>query len=244
MSDPKLQSPELWTKFLSGSGPRWCRTTMGNYLEQSRSIFHADAGTAEQAGPKPSSRDRSGAARRPSDERRRRAAPSSLEDLVRAHEDCRRDGEAPGLLPSTKIDHELELVVGCSTRQVGRLGTLEDPVDVASGPGGCMSGVRPIGTVIPPSATNSLHRRSPGMRFRLPRSQRSTEVAIQAGHGRWDHEASDARSRRGLERILPSSSAFPKSFQRLKFNSQLSARPFCSPASLRGHAPRLAGSQI
>ena len=36
--DPKLQSPELWTKFLSGQAPM-VQNLMGNYLEQSRNIF-------------------------------------------------------------------------------------------------------------------------------------------------------------------------------------------------------------
>ncbi len=36
--DPKLQSPELWTKFLSGQAPV-VQSLMGNYLEQSRNIF-------------------------------------------------------------------------------------------------------------------------------------------------------------------------------------------------------------
>jgi polyhydroxyalkanoate synthesis repressor PhaR len=35
--DPK-QSPELWTKFLSGQAPM-VQTLMGNYLEQSRNVF-------------------------------------------------------------------------------------------------------------------------------------------------------------------------------------------------------------
>jgi polyhydroxyalkanoate synthesis repressor PhaR len=36
--DPKLQSPELWTKFLSGQAPM-VQNLMGNYLEQSRNVF-------------------------------------------------------------------------------------------------------------------------------------------------------------------------------------------------------------
>jgi len=36
--DPKLQSPELWTKFLSGQAPM-VQNLMGSYLEQSRKIF-------------------------------------------------------------------------------------------------------------------------------------------------------------------------------------------------------------
>ena len=36
--DPKLQSPELWTKFLSGQAPV-VQNLMGSYLEQSRKIF-------------------------------------------------------------------------------------------------------------------------------------------------------------------------------------------------------------
>ena len=36
--DPKLQSPEMWTKFLSGQAPM-VQTLMGNYLEQSRNVF-------------------------------------------------------------------------------------------------------------------------------------------------------------------------------------------------------------
>ncbi|MEP6740634.1 MAG: polyhydroxyalkanoate synthesis repressor PhaR [Caldimonas sp.] len=36
--DPKLQSPEMWTKFLSGQAPV-VQTLMGNYLEQSRQMF-------------------------------------------------------------------------------------------------------------------------------------------------------------------------------------------------------------
>src|SRR5438046_6993738 len=36
--DPKVQSPELWTKFLSGQAPV-VQNLMGSYLEQSRKIF-------------------------------------------------------------------------------------------------------------------------------------------------------------------------------------------------------------
>src|SRR5215210_3820284 len=36
--DPKAQSPELWTKFLSGQAPV-VQNLMGSYLEQSRKIF-------------------------------------------------------------------------------------------------------------------------------------------------------------------------------------------------------------
>ena len=36
--DPKLQSPELWTQFLSGQAPM-VQSLMGNYLEQSRNVF-------------------------------------------------------------------------------------------------------------------------------------------------------------------------------------------------------------
>jgi len=36
--DPKLQSPELWTQFLSGQAPM-VQSLMGNYLEQSRAMF-------------------------------------------------------------------------------------------------------------------------------------------------------------------------------------------------------------
>jgi len=36
--DPKVQSPELWTKFLSGQAPM-VQNLMGSYLEQSRKIF-------------------------------------------------------------------------------------------------------------------------------------------------------------------------------------------------------------
>jgi polyhydroxyalkanoate synthesis repressor PhaR len=36
--DPRLQSPEMWTKFLSGQAPM-VQNLMGSYLEQSRKIF-------------------------------------------------------------------------------------------------------------------------------------------------------------------------------------------------------------
>ena len=36
--DPKLQSPELWTKFMSGQAPM-VQNLMGSYLEQSRNLF-------------------------------------------------------------------------------------------------------------------------------------------------------------------------------------------------------------
>jgi polyhydroxyalkanoate synthesis repressor PhaR len=36
--DPKLQSPELWSQFLSGQAPM-VQNLMGNYLEQSRQVF-------------------------------------------------------------------------------------------------------------------------------------------------------------------------------------------------------------
>ena len=36
--DPKLQSPELWTQFMSGQAPM-VQNLMGNYLEQSRHLF-------------------------------------------------------------------------------------------------------------------------------------------------------------------------------------------------------------
>ena len=36
--DPRLQSPELWTRFLSGQAPM-VQNLMGSYLEQSRKIF-------------------------------------------------------------------------------------------------------------------------------------------------------------------------------------------------------------
>ena len=70
--DPKLQSPELWTQFMSGQAPM-VQNLMGNYLEQSRKHLHADAGAAAQAGRKhlPGS---SGAARRRSDGRDSAAA--------------------------------------------------------------------------------------------------------------------------------------------------------------------------
>ncbi len=36
--DPKLQSPEMWSQFLSGQAPV-VQNLMGNYLEQSRQVF-------------------------------------------------------------------------------------------------------------------------------------------------------------------------------------------------------------
>jgi polyhydroxyalkanoate synthesis repressor PhaR len=36
--DPKLQSPELWTQFMSGQAPM-VQNLMGSYLEQSRNLF-------------------------------------------------------------------------------------------------------------------------------------------------------------------------------------------------------------
>jgi polyhydroxyalkanoate synthesis repressor PhaR len=36
--DPKLQTPEMWTQFLNGQAPA-VQSMMGNYLEQSRSVF-------------------------------------------------------------------------------------------------------------------------------------------------------------------------------------------------------------
>jgi polyhydroxyalkanoate synthesis repressor PhaR len=36
--DPKLQTPEMWSQFLSGQAPG-VQNLMGNYLEQSRSVF-------------------------------------------------------------------------------------------------------------------------------------------------------------------------------------------------------------
>jgi polyhydroxyalkanoate synthesis repressor PhaR len=36
--DPKLQTPELWSQFLSGQAPM-VQNLMGNYLEQSRQVF-------------------------------------------------------------------------------------------------------------------------------------------------------------------------------------------------------------
>ncbi len=36
--DPKVMSPELWTQFLTGQAPA-VQNMMGNYLEQSRSVF-------------------------------------------------------------------------------------------------------------------------------------------------------------------------------------------------------------
>ena len=36
--DPKAQSPELWSQFLSGQAPM-VQNLMGNYLEQSRQVF-------------------------------------------------------------------------------------------------------------------------------------------------------------------------------------------------------------
>ena len=36
--DPKLQTPEMWSQFLSGQAPA-VQSMMGNYLEQSRNVF-------------------------------------------------------------------------------------------------------------------------------------------------------------------------------------------------------------
>jgi polyhydroxyalkanoate synthesis repressor PhaR len=36
--DPKLQTPEMWSQFLSGQAPG-VQNLMGNYLEQSRNVF-------------------------------------------------------------------------------------------------------------------------------------------------------------------------------------------------------------
>ncbi len=36
--DPKLQTPEMWSQFLNGQAPA-VQSMMGNYLEQSRSVF-------------------------------------------------------------------------------------------------------------------------------------------------------------------------------------------------------------
>jgi polyhydroxyalkanoate synthesis repressor PhaR len=36
--DPKLQTPEMWSQFLSGQAPV-VQSMMGNYLEQSRNVF-------------------------------------------------------------------------------------------------------------------------------------------------------------------------------------------------------------
>jgi polyhydroxyalkanoate synthesis repressor PhaR len=36
--DPKLQTPEMWSQFLSGQAPA-VQSMMGNYLEQSRTVF-------------------------------------------------------------------------------------------------------------------------------------------------------------------------------------------------------------
>ena len=47
--DPKLQSPEMWSQFLSGQAPV-VQNLMGNYLEQSKPGLREDAGADEQAG--------------------------------------------------------------------------------------------------------------------------------------------------------------------------------------------------
>ena len=67
--DPKLQSPELWTKFLSGQAPM-VQNLMGNYLEQSRNVFMQ---MQEQLNKQAETifPGAAGAARRPSDEGRR-----------------------------------------------------------------------------------------------------------------------------------------------------------------------------
>ena len=92
--DPKAQSPEIWSQFLSGQAPM-VQNLMGNYLEQSRQVFlkmqeqmDKQARRSSRAWPgaprRPSADERAGA--RPAFAARRRRVPAIGENRAMTHE--------------------------------------------------------------------------------------------------------------------------------------------------------------